>query len=112
MRSPYDIMNNPRVNLLSVRVEGGAFTVKRDAGSPLRVIASWDHGWDHVSVSLSNRCPNYDEMKMVKRIFFEDHEWAMELHAPISKHINIHPYCLHLWRPHSGDIPTPPEYLV
>ena len=69
-------------------------------------------GWDHVSVSLKNRCPNWPEMEYVKRLFFEDNETAMQLHVPPSDHISYHPYCLHLWRPVGVEIPRPPSELV
>jgi len=76
------------------------------------VVASNGKGWDHVSVSLAYRTPLYEEMKGIKRIFFRDDEWAMELHAPVKDHISVHPYCLHMWRPQGADIPTPPEEMV
>ena len=82
-------------------------------GAPMRVIASSDCGWDHVSVSRRTRCPNWPEMSRVHRLFFRDDETAMQLHVPISDHINCHPYCLHLWRPTDGrEIPRPPSIMV
>lgn len=82
-------------------------------GRPLLVIASTGEGWDHVSVSRKNRCPNWDEMEQVKRLFFRDDEVAMQLHVPPSDHKSLHPYCLHLWRPNDGRaIPRPPNELV
>lgn len=78
----------------------------------LRVIASDGMDWDHVSVSLPNRCPNWTEMEHVKRTFFQEHETAMQLHVPPSDHINRHPYCLHLWRPQKAEIPRPPAGMV
>lgn len=78
----------------------------------LRVIATNDEGWDHVSVSRKNRCPNWLEMEQIKRMFFEDGETAFQLHVPVSDHINIHPYCLHIWRPHKLKIPMPPDWMV
>lgn len=78
----------------------------------MRVIASVGHGWDHVSVSRRNRCPNWVEMEHVKRLFFKDDETAMQLHVPPTDHVNLHPYCLHLWRPLGFDIPRPPSLLV
>lgn len=81
-------------------------------GAFIRVIASSGEGWDHVSVSLETRCPTWDEMEFVKRKFFNDDETAMQLHVPPSDHINHHPHCLHLWRPHGEKIPRPPNFLV
>jgi hypothetical protein len=81
-------------------------------GQPLGVIASSEDGWDHVSVSRSNRCPNWPEMDFIKRRFFRDDEVAMQLHVPVTDHINTHPYCLHLWRSQTGEIPRPPGWMV
>lgn len=78
----------------------------------LRIVASAGEGWDHVSVSRRNRCPNWQEMEQIKRLFFKDEETAMQLHVPASDHINAHPYCLHLWRPHAVQIPRPPGWMV
>ena len=85
----------------------GCFTVKR-----LRIIAVSDAGWDHVSVSLSDRCPRWHEMEQVKRLFFEPDEVAMQLHVTPEDHVNIHPYVLHLWRPRDLEIPLPPKAMV
>jgi hypothetical protein len=54
------------------------------------VVVSNGDGWDHVSVSLRRRTPNWREMEFVKRLFFEDHETAMQLHVPATDHINCH----------------------
>jgi hypothetical protein len=79
---------------------------------PIRIIATTDGGWDHVSVSREDRCPTWDEMEAVKRRFFLPHETAMQLHVPEAEHINCHPFCLHLWRPHARAIPLPPSSMV
>lgn len=78
----------------------------------LRVIASTHHGWDHVSVSRKNRCPNWPEMSQIKRLFFLPDETAVEFHVPESQHINCHPYCLHLWRSHTQTYELPPAEFV
>ncbi|MGY2052368.1 DUF7694 domain-containing protein [Methylobacterium sp. JK268] len=91
----------------------GTFRVPhRPTGASLLVIASAAEGWDHVSVSLPNRCPNWPEMSRIKDLFFRDDEVAMQLHVPAADHINNHPHCLHLWRPHDAEIPRPPGALV
>jgi hypothetical protein len=92
----------------------GAFNVPSSIdGGALRVIASSEGGWDHVSVSRVSRCPNWPEMEQIKRLFFKDHETAMQLHVPVSEHISHHPYCLHIWRPTDGrEIPLPPAIFV
>lgn len=91
----------------------GCFAVPSPTDSAeMFVLASDGAGWDHVSVSRGNRCPNWPEMEHVKRLFFEDSETAMQLHVPVSQHISVHPYCLHIWRPHLVPIPLPPDWTV
>jgi len=95
----------------------GCFILK-SLGHPweiLRVIASSypddDGGWDHISVSLENRCPTWQEMEKVKKLFMGD-VVAYQLHLPRSDHINNHPYVLHIWRPWTQVIPLPPKSYV
>lgn len=80
----------------------GLFIVKHGVFR-LRCIVSCGMGWDHVSVSLDNRCPTWEEMDFVKRLFWNDDECVMQLHVPRTAHINVHPFCLHLWKPQSMD---------
>lgn len=81
-------------------------------GAKLTIIAAVGEGWEHVSVSTPTRCPTWSEMEFVKRMFFEDHETAMQLHVPPNDHISCHPFCLHLWRPIGVEIPRPPAGMV
>jgi hypothetical protein len=91
----------------------GAFLVPFPrTGTTLKVMASDGLGWDHVSVSLDHRCPNWPEMDFIKRLFFKPEETVMQLHVPESDHISFHPNCLHLWRPQHAAIPRPPNDLV
>jgi hypothetical protein len=69
-------------------------------------------GWEHVSVSRTDRCPTWEEMDWVKRQFWDDADTVMQLHVPSVEHVNVHPYCLHLWRPVDGAIPRPPAWMV
>jgi hypothetical protein len=93
--------------------KSGAFRVESPIdGGALHIIASADCGWDHVSVSRQNRCPNWPEMSYVKELFFKHDETVMQLHVPATDHVNFHPHCLHLWRPHAQEIPRPPIWMV
>ena len=76
------------------------------------VIASNDEGWDHCSVSRKNRVPNWPEMSFVHRMFFRPDEVCIQLHLPEDKHINVHPFVLHLWRSHTQVIELPPPLFV
>lgn len=93
----------------------GRFFFLGPFGGILQVIvssASEEYAWDHVSVSMPNRCPNWPEMSWIKSLFFDDEETVMQLHPPKSQYVNNHPYCLHLWRPIKENIPLPPLILV
>jgi hypothetical protein len=91
----------------------GAFIIPSPIdGRILRIIASNGEGWDHVSVSLEKRVPNWREMSVIHRMFFRDDEVAMQLHVPLTDHINAHPNVLHLWRSHDQPIPLPPRNFV
>lgn len=79
---------------------------------PMRAIASAGEYWEHVSVSRRSRCPNWAEMSFIKELFFRPDETAIQFHVPVRDHINVHPYCLHLWRPIGIEIPRPPVWMV
>lgn len=113
MRNLNNLDGGNRISWMGQRGDDtcGAFVFKHN-GAFLRVLAAAGEGWDHVSVSLIDRCPTWDEMEFVKRKFFKDDETAMQLHVPAKDHINHHPYCLHLWRPHRAEIPLPPADMV
>jgi len=76
------------------------------------IVASSGEGWEHVSVSVKDRCPTWEEMEWVKRRLWEDTDTVMQLHVPPAEHKNLHPYCLHLWRPLQAEIPRPPSIFV
>jgi hypothetical protein len=101
----------------------GAFALRCPrTGERLRVIVSDgdykraglspEYAWEHVSVSLPNRCPNWKEMDWIKDIFWKEDETVFQFHVPKADHINRHPYCLHLWRPIGITIPLPPKDTV
>jgi hypothetical protein len=93
----------------------GAFVIVGPNGANLRIIVAppdepINQGWEHVSVSIAHRCPNWQEMCLVKDLFWEEDECVIQFHPPKSEYVNHHPYCLHLWK--HADIPTPPSELV
>lgn len=68
--------------------------------------------WEHVSVSSPIRTPNWYEMCFIKNIFWDEEETVLQYHPPKSCYKNIHPYCLHLWKPTHFDIELPPIEAV
>lgn len=93
--------------------KSGAFKVFVN-GRSFFVIASSGGGWEHVSVDPNSkkRCPTWDEMCAIKDMFFDEEEVVMQLHPAKSEYVNIHPYCLHLWRPLEREIPLLPVKFV
>lgn len=93
--------------------ECGCFQLlSRDDAKPLRIIASSGEGWDHVSVSRTDHVPSYADMQYIARTFFKEDETAVQFHVPKSEHVNVHPHCLHWWRPLNAVLPKPPTYMI
>jgi hypothetical protein len=82
------------------RGEDGYMCVHRFTG--LGLIASASHHsdsrrWLHVSISHPNKIPTYQELADAKRDFIGEDVYAYQVFAPTKDHVNIHPFCLHLW---------------
>lgn len=90
----------------------GLFFIRAPRCDTLRAIASDGEGWEHVSVSLPQRCPSWDEMCRIKALFWDDEDCVMQLHPPRSEWVNNMNFCLHLWRPVDAAIPRPPALMV
>lgn len=58
--------------------------------------------WEHVSVSLEGRCPNWSEMCHVKNLFWGEDETVVQFHPKKSEYVNNMPTCLHLWKHRDG----------
>lgn len=79
---------------------GAAYELKHPrTGAKLSIIASTDNGWEHISVTLANRTPTWDEMCYVKKVFFEDEDLCLQFHPRKSQYVNAHEHCLHIWKP-------------
>jgi len=89
----------------------GAFIIPFESYE-LRAIASDGCEWEHVSVSLKTRCPNWKEMCHIKDLFWSEDDVVIQYHPAKKDYINCHPYCLHLWKPINKEMPTPPSILV
>lgn len=94
----------------------GYFEIGRAAGR-LRILASdgtedYERGWEHVSVSLEDRKPMWDEMALVKRLFWHEEETVVQFHPAESQYVNCHPFVLHLWRRRGVEVELPPTYLI
>lgn len=91
----------------------GLFLIPRPReNAPLKVVASDGDGWEHVSVSLPDRTPTWEEMHRVKRIFWDPEDVVIQYHPAESEYVNNHENCLHMWRPIDKEIPTPNRLLI
>lgn len=99
----------------------GLFLIKRPQGDLRCVVSDGDYkkaelgeefAWEHVSVSLANRVPTWDEMCLVKDLFWRDDECVVQYHPPKSEYKNFQQYTLHLWAPLLVPLPRPPLMAV
>lgn len=89
----------------------GAFLIPY-ADIQLRVICGVGEGWDHVSVSIKGRCPTWDELNWIRKLFFLPHETVVQFHPPEAEYVNYHKNTLHLWRSHSQQYELPPKWMI
>ena len=96
----------------------GVFIIKAQ-GLHYVCIASDGYEWEHVSVSILKknmvtikRTPTWEEMCMIKDIFWDDEDVVIQYHLAKKDYVNMHPYVLHLWKKINYDIPTPPSIMV
>lgn len=73
-------------------------------------------GWEHVAVLVliagNQHTPTWDEMCLIKDLFWDEDETVVQYHPKKSEYINNHPRVLHLWKPTRETIPTPPKEFV
>lgn len=129
----YRLINHPVLGSNSTFGNNGFFVIPHPkiANYFIQCQASDGMGWQHVSVSLIKqvnvgrykqpakwvkqmveRCPTWEEMCWVKGQFWEGDETVIQYHPPESEYVNNHPYCLHLWKPDSIEIPLPESMMV
>ena len=115
MRKIAEIKSDRRIQIVKMGFDGMAGYVNSRQNRPpneIAFIASWAGGWEHVSVSLRNRCPTWDEMCLVKDIFWRDDECVVQFHPLKNEYVNLHPYCLHLWKKIGEETDLPPKEFV
>lgn len=116
----YRVNDGPRGSLAE-HGANGAFRIPY-GGTILHVISSDGSGWkeiglagepwEHVSVSLRVRTPNWEEMEFIRKLFWTSEETVIQFHVPAKDHVNMHEYVLHMWRPIGVVIPRPPQISV
>lgn len=120
MRTWSEIESNSRLMVKRVHVDpvnqdrfqgcGWLMTKPKRISEAAYVIwGSNEDGWEHVSVSFPKRCPTWDEMCIAKDVFWREDEACYQIHPAKVTYINIHNYCLHIWRPKDGVLILPPD---
>ncbi len=82
--------------------------------SRLQVICSDGGEWEHVSVAVrgESRTPTWEEMSLVKNIFWDNNETVVQYHPYQENYVNVHPFVLHLWKKSGKDYDLPPKEMV
>lgn len=81
-------------------------------GKEIHVIISDGRGWDHASVSTADRCPTWEEMCYVKKLFWRNDETVIQIHPPSRLYKNEQRHTLHLWRHQKSEVALPPLNMV
>ena len=68
------------------------------------VVFTSSEGWEHVSVAplKKNMMPTWDDMCILKEMFWNDDEEVHQIHPKKKEYVNLINNCLHLWRPSKG----------
>lgn len=112
MKTFEEIKKNPKLEILRTGIDGGSGILHMTGLRHCTVIWSFGGGWEHVSICLRNRLPEWNEMCEVKDMFWNNDECVVQYHPPKSEYVNNMPNCLHLWKPINQDIPMPPSIMV
>jgi len=115
MKSIEMIRLNNKINIRQLGIDGGQGYInfgRIDRHFDAAVVFSWGDGWDHVSISYPDRCPTREEMCKAKDIFFKEDECVIQFHPPKDKYVDVHPYCLHLWRWQNAELRMPPKWMI
>lgn len=94
--------------------DGALYRYRLEGGEVATVIASHGLGWEHVSMSLETRTPTWEEMSLVKGLFWTQDDLVVQYHPPTNEYVNNHPFCLHLWRKAGSNdfCEMPPKILI
>lgn len=77
--------------------------------------------WEHVSVSklvvgkkgrVQQVTPSWEEMCVVKDLFWDAEDCVVQFHPPKSQYVNTHANCLHLWKAVGDNWKTPDQIYV
>jgi len=113
MKTIKEITENRRLHIDQLSVDGGSGVISMP-GWMGSVIFSKGGGWEHISVSPSQKriTPSWDDMVRIKDMFWNDDEAVIQIHPAKADYVNNMPNCLHLWRCYYKDMLLPPSCFV
>ncbi len=112
------VKNNKYLSINQTGIDGGNGFIRlprnnKTGFTKASIVWSWGGGWEHVSVCpLNGSMPTWDDMCLIKDMFWNDEDCVVQYHPPKSEYVNNVPNCLHLWRPIIDEIPMPPSILT
>jgi hypothetical protein len=108
MRSIGEILKSRQLSIISTGADGLSGYIFGRAV----FVFSYGGGWEHLSVSFACACPTWEQMCTAKSIFWGEEECCVQYHPAKSDYVNLHPYCLHIWKPIGIELPKPPKSFV
>ena len=113
MKTSAEIRAIKKLHIEQMGVDGGAGRLML-GNTKVSVIWSNGGGWDHVSICPYRKgyTPTWEEMCLLKDLFFRDDEVVIQYHPAKSQYVNNMEHCLHLWKPQYELVPTPPSIMV
>lgn len=93
----FPIVRNDKKGLFS---GSGWIRVQKNKSAKMASVmwGSNEYGWEHVSVSFKERTPTWDEMCVVKDVFWTEDETCIQYHPARREYVNMVEHCLHIWR--------------
>lgn len=107
MKSYEEIVNNPRISKAQQLGFMNVGEVRLPCSRVCSVVWSEDEGgYEHVSVAPRNKklLPTWNDMCVLKDIFFSDEEEAYQIHPKKSEYVDLKSNCLHLWKPRNHEL--------
>ena len=101
MRTDKEIANKGVWNIRSLPIGMTGFIKLPDCKTCTVIWTRNEGGYDHVSVTPKHKTymPTWDDMCLLKDIFFKEQEEAYQFHPPTGHNVNTIHNCLHLWKP-------------
>lgn len=112
MKSNFEIMQIKGIRLQLLEDQGGIGWLEIEGKLPESSVMftrgktdrpGSTHEYNHVSIApLDGHTPTWDEMCVVKDLFFREDEEVVQIHPVKENYVNLKKNCLHLWQRTDG----------